>query len=313
MYDKIKSKTGRVFIEKGGYRVFCRDAGKNIDDIAHCAALAFHKALIGISELSLVERAGSSFRFAKALQTYYPVYHLFTCNMLLDNSYELRFKENPLFPDDYKEYEVDIEKLNNPSETPEQWDHGREYEQDLASLIQHSDIRKYCRLSRKAFDKLKPYTKILYKAFIENDGNEKHPCIPGLYEKLDYVRDRSIYRPTHVVLSDGTYAQTSYDVRKEIESLPSSEDIYNTIFSFYREVYSTSEQYEIEKLFIIYVKSDFVECKGKIAKRLGYSWEAIEKMGGKKENNTVPSFLCQMMELFDEGESLGQHRITGKN
>lgn len=65
-----------------------------------------------------------------------------------------------------------------------------------------------------------------------------------------------------------------------------------------------ADQTELERLFIHCVNGEYIECKGRIAKRLGYSWEAIEQMGGNKADNTVPSFLCQMMELFDEAESL---------
>lgn len=207
---------------------FCRDNWINQSDIAHCAALAFHKSLIGISELSLVEDAGTPFRFAKAIQTYYPVYHLFVCSMLLDNDYELRLNRGML----PERYEVEKSELNNQSDLPEQWNKGRELEQDLASLIQHANIRRYCEKARKNPEGLRPYASSLYAAFIESDGNPKHKCTPGLFEKLEYIRDRAVYCPTHIVYKDGGYAQTSYDVRKEIEGLPSSKDLYNTLFSF---------------------------------------------------------------------------------
>ena len=307
MPDRITTGTGREFEYSKTAKdtiVFCRDNWINKNDIAHCAALAFHKSLIGISELSLVEDAGTPFRFAKAIQTYYPVYHLFVCNMLLDNDFEIRLGRGML----PERYEVEKSELNDKSELPEQWNKGRELEQDLASLIQHANIRRYCEKTRINPESLRPYASILYKAFVETDGDPKHKCIPGLFEKLEYIRDRAVYRPTHVVYKDGGTAQTSYDVRREIEGLPSSGDIYNTLLLFYEELRSLPKKSEIENLFLMYVKNDYIECKGKIAKRLGYSWNAIEQMGGNKAENTVPSFLCQMMELFDETESLRFYR-----
>ena len=62
-----ESKTGRVFLKLNGsekYYIFDRKAEKNQQDIAHCAALSFNKAIIGIAELSLIEKAGPSYRFA---------------------------------------------------------------------------------------------------------------------------------------------------------------------------------------------------------------------------------------------------------
>ena len=174
----------------------------------------------------------------------------------------------------------------------------------MASSIQHSNIRWYCETARKNPGRLRPYTSILYRAFIGSDGNPAHKCIPGLFEKLEYVRDRAIYRPTHVIYTDGRFAQTSYDVRTEIEGLPSSKDIYNTLFAFYKEIVSLPDPSEIESLFLYYLKTDSVDCREEIVERLGYSWTTIEQMGGNKAENRVPSFLCQMMELFDEAESL---------
>jgi hypothetical protein len=51
----------------------------------------------------------------------------------------------------------------------------------------------------------------LYKEFIQSDINEPNKSIPGLYEKLCYIRDRAIYRPSVVIdRRNGGYIQTSY-------------------------------------------------------------------------------------------------------
>ncbi len=61
-----ESKTGRVFLKPNENKkyIFDRKAEKNQQDIAHCAALSFNTAIIGIAELLLIEKAGPSYRFA---------------------------------------------------------------------------------------------------------------------------------------------------------------------------------------------------------------------------------------------------------
>lgn len=75
-------------VEYTSYK-FSRSAPMNISDIAHCAELSFHKALIGIAELCLLEEGSKSLRLSKAVQAYYVAYHLFVCAMLLDDRYDI--------------------------------------------------------------------------------------------------------------------------------------------------------------------------------------------------------------------------------
>jgi hypothetical protein len=68
--------------------------------IDHCVALAFHKALIGVSQLNAIESAiqikeFGQFRQSKAIITYYIVYHVFVACMLKSKYY------TPINPKDY--------------------------------------------------------------------------------------------------------------------------------------------------------------------------------------------------------------------
>lgn len=245
-------------------------------------------------------------RLSRAVQTYYCVYHLFVCAMLLDPEYVL-VKKVPKGFDWVKSYEVDDKKLNSTSESPAQWNRGRNLEEDLAAVIHHADIRNYCKTIReqKARGKssLEAYKEVLYKHYIQHE-KEEAKCIPGLFEKLDYVRDRAVYRPTHVIYLNGDLAQTSRDVRKEIEGLPSAEDIYATVFEFYKAIKSSETLY-FE--FLLGIKPGLpITLDDDLVKRLGYSWEVLLKMGARKGkwDATVPNYLCQMMELFDEKDAL---------
>lgn len=310
--SEMISTTGRIITapikpENGRpYQRFDRNDKQNIQDIAHCAALAFHKALIGIAELSVIEQSDNRLRFAKPVYTYYPVYHLFTSNMLLDKEHTIKFflsndNNNPKTIT----YEKDKEQLNNPSEEPDQWNLGRDLEQDLATQISHGDIKKYCRRLRKR-QKRTLFTDVLFASFVDNSGHMEQ-CIPGLFEKLDYVRDRAIYRPTHVIYTDGGSAQTSFDIRKEIEGLPSSNELFGTAKAFIEAVCNEWKKNKQDILLVWFLYSlvnDDINCISETVKRLGYDWKILSQMGGNEYYKSVPSFLCQMMELFDQSDSL---------
>ena len=105
-------------------------------DVIHSAALAFHKALIGVVQLKELESC--NLRLPKAVITYYIVYHIFTLCMLLDEDYSGKKIET-----------FDLNALNSKSELPEEWNLQRKLEEDYATRIKHSEIKKYCVSIRK--------------------------------------------------------------------------------------------------------------------------------------------------------------------
>lgn len=280
-------------------KVFDRKAQNNINDIVNSAALAFHKSLIGISELFLVEEQNVNLRQTKAVLIYYAVYHLFCCAMLLDPEYEIVFMANK---DGSLRYGTTERQLNDQSERPEAWRFALKYETDLASRIKHSEIQEYCSNLRKRYqedqNKLSPWSKILYRSFVKAPNNASSKCIPGLFEKLEYIRDRALYRPTAVWLNDKKqYAQTSLEIREQIESEPSSSGLYEIIKAFWEEILRSKDNTICR--FVGMVMGSFIDCETEYANQLGYTWEQLELMNGCQEDQTVPSYICQMMELYD--------------
>lgn len=283
----------------------------NSFDLYNCAALSFHKALIGIADLALIEeieRFGKernkpySLYISKAIQTYYSVYHLFVCAMLLDPLYNI--KVNYYF---IKDYEVSYDDLNSESQDPEQWNNGRKFEQDLASAIQHRHIRKYCEEVRQRPDKDEEI-ELLYNNYIKHN-NGTTTCIPGLFEKLDYIRDRAIYRPTHVILKEGGYAQTSAEVRKEIDFCPSSQDIYETLFDYFKIILSKSSSNPLYLNFCYMFANiveqgnsgNYIRLSDEDISCLHYTWDELEKeLDGDPKGKAVPAGVCQMMQVFDK-------------
>lgn len=198
-----------------------------------CAALAFHKSLIGLSQLNASERVSGQDSSmygdgARGIYTYYVVYHLFCACMLITPSEfaGMKFKEPA---------EVTDEQIDNPSECPEQWDRGKEYEADWATKITHGQIKDFCKKRREKQQDWKvniPYLVPLYDYFVDDTGADKR-CIPAMYEKLCYIRDRVIYRPSNVITTSGRSVQTSAQLGKELRSLPESEQLYRIIKKIY--------------------------------------------------------------------------------
>ena len=302
--EQVTVKPRDIIDDGNGKFIFSRSGWSNMGDIVECAVLAFHKALIGVSELSLVEEMEEhthSLRMCQAVMTYYAVYHLFTCAMLLDSHYEIKL--------DDLEYYKNKKKVNDPSELPGQWNDSKKLEQDLASSIGHADIKRYCKQMRKLVDKgikLTNRNKVLYKSYVIDELDKENHCIPGLYEKLAYVRDRAIYRPTYILFDDGNPAQTSKDVRKEINSLPKSSFIYNTIMQFFKAALMDKNDEVVEDFLHIltHVGMQQVNCRSKIVKRYSYDWQTIESMGGSEKGQSAPNFICQMIELFEQDDTV---------
>ena len=301
---------GRVFNESSidsEVYIFDRRAENNVLDIGCSAALAIHKSLIGIAELSALESAKntlqSQFRRAIAIQTYYVIYHLFACCMFLDQEYEIRFKKRGFY------YGASLDALEVEASTPSEWKSLGKIEQDLATRIKHIDIKNYCsgnrynsieglrtRITRRA-NSVPEYLKCLYDNFVDND------CRLVLFEKADYIRDRAIYRPSHVVSGiNSNPIQTSEDVRKEIDSLPSSRQLYVVIKEIHQKICSIETVYTYPYCFAF--SKEGVDCKTKYAQDLGYSWDILKQVGGEEGNEMVPTFICQMMELFEARETV---------
>jgi hypothetical protein len=102
----------------------------------------------------------------------------------------------------------------------------------MSTIITHKDAKSYCDSLRKKKKDGKAFVKyedVIFDAFIDDTLDADGKCIRGLYEKVNYVRDRVIYRPSLVVASNGALFQTSKDVRKEIDSLPDSQWLYSVV------------------------------------------------------------------------------------
>lgn len=278
---------------------------------AHCAALAFHKSLIGLAELNALETAASQLSFSPFLQgravfTYYVVYHLFTACMLLAPN---TFFEEPLqAPSKYGE--VTLEELNALSETPKQWDACTKNEKDWAANIRHWQIKEFCEKVREFVpqhgEESIPYIGALYHHFIgpsDFDGS----CIPGLYEKLCYVRDRVIYRPTFIETPEDGPVQTSAQLHEELTSLPNSEILYTAISETYMGIMQVmkkerSEQtvprlcgFMLAAMWTGVVSDDLNELCA-----LGHKRRRLQYLG-KRDSSTgkydFPTYICQLLEL----------------
>lgn len=257
-------------------------------DVIHSAALAFHKALIGVVQLKELESC--NLRLPKAVITYYIVYHIFTLCMLLDEGYSGEKIES-----------FDLNALNSKSELPEEWNLQRKLEEDYATRIKHSEIKKYCvSIRKKKTDKLSSTEKILFENFIKQPPDGNAPCISGLYEKLCYVRDRAIYRPSVVKLKDGSYVQTSLDVKREIDSLPDSRELYKVICSIYREFISGAKQIKKYNYLLAYMWCCPVDCSDVFEKLNSRDAALLKTMECFNAENGFNPHICHMLELYDD-------------
>lgn len=254
-----------------------------------CAALAINKAIIGIAELSLTEKAAKrhcygALRYSKAIQTYYAAYNIMTSYMILTNQ---------ICKETRKNYDsVDPVKLNSEDESPETWEGQRKLEQDLSTLIGHSGIRKQCRKMRGWDpDELDPLEKLIWDTFVVQGS-------PLLYEKICYIRDRTIYRPSYVISTDNTPLQTSMYVRKEIDSLPDSHYLLEFMQRYLKAI---SQREDIDFLALhIHLTGCLVINSEEYLSSLGISDEDIQQLKALQliqEDNSMPSYICQLLEL----------------
>lgn len=275
--------------------VFDRTQKINRGDIAGSAALAIQKSVIGICGLYSLEKAErttkTSLRQQRAVQTYYVIYHLFTCCMLLDESYLIVFAPKR---DGRLSYGSELVELRRRPVQPYHWNSRKFKEMDLAVRIQHSDIKKYCEELRKQNNQLLPFIQVMYDAFVCND------CSLVLFEKADYIRDRSIYRPSFIATETEKPIQTSMYVREQIDSLPHADDLFALVTNFLRAVWSIPGDAFYPLAF--YLLSQGVSCTTQYANNLGYTWDQLTAIGGLPSEETVPSYVCQMMELYSQEE-----------
>lgn len=288
------------FINTNGDFIFLRDIMPNVKDISGSASLSMHKAIIGLCELNSIEKAeekcGINLRASKAIQTYYIIYHLFCCCMLLDNDYEIIFKKDRC---GRVNYGTELKELKHSPSAPNEWNNRKYKESDLAVRITHGDIKNYCKKKRR-YQKNNPSRVMTCNSFLFNDFIKEN-CKVALFEKIDYIRDRSIYRPSHVASMTETPIQTSKNVRSQIDELPSSADLYKTVCDIQGEFCSRANSEGFGSLIWEYCY-DFlsvqVDCSDEYRKKLGYSWEQLVELGGSKADASVPSFVAQAMELF---------------
>lgn len=257
-------------------------------DIIHSAALAFHKALIGVTQLRELE--SSKLRLPTAVITYYIVYHVFTLCMLSESS----VKTKAIAP-------CDLKDLNSISELPQQWNLQRDLEADYATQIKHADIKKYCeKVRKKQPHELSSTEQILFDNFIKQPPDDTTPCISGMYEKLCYVRDRAIYRPSAVRLTNGGYAQTSAEVKKEIDSLPSSKELYKIITDIYKNFLSRAQSERSYYCLLTYMWCFPVDCSSDLNGLSREETEALKALEFLGTENCFCSHICHMLELYDD-------------
>ncbi len=273
----------------------------------HCAALAFHKSLIGLSQLDALERTsgqGSGLYGARGLFVYYTVYHLFCACMLITPSEYVGKLKPP------KKYgKITDEEIDNPSEAPAQWEHGKEYESDFATIITHTQVKNFCTNLRTCekdrWNHDAPYLVPLYHYFVD-DANSDKQCIPGLYEKLCYVRDRIIYRPSYVQTVSGRIVQTSAQLGYELRSLPNAEYLYHAI----TEIYNAMMQRMEEERRMGEYGSCLAALTGMWNDRtgeenlsglcaLGHSKRRLQSLGQRDENGqySFPTYISHLLEI----------------
>ncbi|MDZ4567226.1 hypothetical protein [Bacillus cereus] len=281
--------------------------------IANCAALAFHKSLVGISELRALESVkdhstAGGLRISRAVSTYYSIYHLFVAMMLLDKNFDIRLNPKKC-KDGSIDFGVNEENLNNPEETPKAWKDASELEQDLATSITHGNIKFYCHELRKRKDKLTVPYKLLYNNFVKADNRDK--SVAGLFEKVCYIRDRAVYRPSIVYSHGGKEIHTSQDIRKEIEGLPSSGYLLSRVkeiilglnvktkYGSLEEFVKKNDNLLVKSCFYHFSHAHFCEDE-KYIKSLGYTAEDIEKFRyTDQEPLSFNTHITHLMELVD--------------
>jgi hypothetical protein len=182
----------------------------------------------------------------------------------------------------------------------EQWDAQRNYEKDYATVIEHKHIKKFCSELRKNIDNLNILEQILYITFIDNTIS-RGKCIPCLYEKICYIRDRSIYRPSFVITSNGKSQQTFLYVREEIDSLPSSDNLYEHIKKIYKAMLKEKDLYHFV---LIYLWRSPLTCYDNDLINMGHSEDELKLLRSKyatscDDDSSFNIHIGHLLELED--------------
>jgi len=317
MSEIYNSLTGKFqFVQNDTSIVLDRSNVNNISYIASCSSLAFHKAMIGISELRAIEEAFNSsnlgaLRISKAINTYYVAYHAIIATMLLYPGFEIKVPRKKLINNEIN-LEVSIADLNSDNKSPEQWNKQKDYEQDLATSISHTEIKIFCenmRRYKKDGKILDNVSEVIYDRFVQHNSLNNSTCIDSLYEKLCYVRDRSVYRPTCVVDKQGGFIQTSMYVRDEIDSLPTSSQLYKYLKEIYMAVMEQAKQEKREKyknkqyyLFLHSLWNSPIQEKEDYLNKLGYTKVEIERLRYPYSNGSLclNSHISHLIEVTDK-------------
>jgi hypothetical protein len=299
-----------TYKQYGKYYYLDRSITTNIVYLCSCSALSFHKSLIGLSELRALEsvkdldRTGG-LRISRAVITYYTVYHLFVSLMLLDERFNLKIPKR-LCSNGIVNLGVNFDDLSNPSELPDVWNEFRLLEQDLSTLISHTDVKEYCDCLREDSKNLDEVYQILHNNFVFADNNKPNESIKGLYEKLCYIRDRAIYRPSNVINVEGGNIQTSKYVREEIENLPNSAYLFDIIKKIYKEVLikaSTKGRSMYKSFYSLLWVSHVYETEEEVNK-LGITKSDIDKLKYMRsfdaDELSFSSYTTQLMELVNK-------------
>ena len=306
-FDVVKTENGKEVY------FFDRDNFNNNSYILNCAALAFHKALIGISELKAIEAVSreenaGGLRICKAMISYYVGFHTLISLMLIDTDLKLKTNLKPC--NEKMPLEVIESELNSSDESPEQWNRCRDLESDLASKIDHNQIKDYCKTLRKKKAEgaiLEPPFEILYENFIKYDESDGR-CIDALYEKLCYIRDRAVYRPTYVIgRSTGGVIQTSLDVREEIEGLPDYAEFYNICHRIYSSIinmaFNKNLDENVSKKYYDFLRCfwyTFIKEDRDFLISIGWDDRDIEKLKFEGSDELIfTSYLSQLIEIAD--------------
>jgi len=306
-FDIVKTENGKEVY------LLDRENPNNNSYILNCSALAFHKALIGVSELKAIEAVSTEenaggLRICKAMISYYISYHTLISLMLLDTTFKLKANLKPC--NGKLPLEVVESELNSRNESPGQWNKCRDLESDLASKIEHNQIKDYCKAIRKKKAEgatLESPFEILCESFIRYDDSDGR-CISALYEKLCYIRDRAVYRPTYVIeRNTGGFIQTSLDVRKEIEALPNYAEFYNICRRIYSSIINIAFSKDLDEKvskkyydFLIYFWYTFIKEDRDFLVSIGWDDSDIEKLKFERSDELIfTSYLSHLIEIAD--------------
>ncbi|MBJ8104821.1 hypothetical protein JDS80_13395 [Bacillus cereus group sp. N8] len=304
MCKEVVSLTGKfVFIQKEGSSKFIlkRNHKENNIYLSQVAAMSFHKTLFGLSELKVlqdipVKYGTGSLKMSETVFAYYTVYHLITFCMLLDEEYEIivmkKLKNNKV------PLEGNKKLLNSHEDTPERWNNQEQHERDIASMISHSNIKDYCKSLRNRECIKNKIVKLIYDHFISLEFKTIG------YEKICYIRDRIVYRPT-VVIDDenGGIIQTSADLNEELSKLPSWKQYYQILEDLHKKLIEMYDNSDMVKGLLTYMwRGQPVREEWKLLNDLGWTDEEIQMYRSKANSNELcfDSYISHLIEIRDK-------------